>query len=65
MSFPPKIMGALNKYDNALRNAVRKDMIAEQKESWEYHSLKACEIAWQEYRDARVELEAVILEALS
>lgn len=57
-----KIMTALNKFESALRTAIRKDMVAEQKEIWEASSLKACEAAWAEAKAARIDLEAAIEE---
>jgi hypothetical protein len=57
-----QIMMALNRYDNALRHAVRKDVIAEMAETWEASKLKACEIAWASCKAARIELEALIIE---
>ncbi|TMQ14146.1 MAG: hypothetical protein E6J90_27315 [Deltaproteobacteria bacterium] len=57
-------MMALNKYDNALRHAIRKDMIAEMAETWEGSKLKACEIAWADCKAARIELEALIMAAV-
>jgi hypothetical protein len=64
MSLPPKIMTALNVYDSALRNAVRKDVIAERQEIFDPAKLRALEQAWYDCKAKRVELEAVILEAL-
>ena len=61
-AMPQKIMLALNQYENALRNAIRRDTIAEQQEVWDTVSLRMCDIAWKEYKEKRVELEAVILE---
>lgn len=59
-----EIMLALNKFDDALRKAVRKATMAEMAEEWAPAKLRACEIAWAEAKTARVELEAVIMAAL-
>ena len=58
----PQIMLALNKYENAHYQAVRKDMEAELAEEWQPRRLKACEEAWAKCKSARVELEALIIE---
>ena len=58
----PEIVIALNKYENAHYNAVRRDMQAELAEEWESQKLKMCEEAWVKCRVARVELEALIVE---
>jgi len=60
----PEIMTALNKFENALQNAVRRDMKAEQDEQWEAKSLKAADEAWKAARAARRELESTIQEEL-
>jgi hypothetical protein len=59
-----EIMLALNKFDGALRKAVRKDTMAEMAEEWAPAKLKACEVAWAEAKAARAELEARIVEAI-
>jgi hypothetical protein len=59
-----EVMLALNKFDGALRKAVRKDVMAEMAETWEPAKLRACDIAWTEAKAARVELEARIIEAV-
>jgi hypothetical protein len=59
-----EIMLALNKFDDALRKAVRKDTMAEMAEEWAPAKLRACEIAWAEAKAARVELEAMIMAAI-
>jgi hypothetical protein len=57
-----EIMTALNKFETALRNAVRRDTMAEMNEEWAPAKLKARETAWAEAKAARVELEAKITE---
>ena len=59
-----EIMTALNVFENTLRRAVRTDTVAEYAGAWEARKLKACEVAWAEYKAARVELEAKIKEAI-
>jgi hypothetical protein len=59
-----EILTAINKFENTLRIAVRKDTIAENNETWETGKLKACEEAWEKHREARVELEAAIVNTI-
>ena len=59
----PEIMAALNKFEAALRVAVRKDTMAEMAEEWAPGKLKAVDAAWAAVKAARVELEAEIMEA--
>lgn len=59
-----EIMLALNKFDNALRKAVRQDIMAEMADEWAPAKLKAIDVAWAEAKAARVELEARIVEAI-
>ena len=61
---PPEIVTAINKFDSTLRNAVRKDSLAEADETWDSKRLKACEVAWAQHHAARVELEAAIIQCL-
>jgi hypothetical protein len=58
----PKIMTALNRYENAHYKAVRKDMEAELAPEWEARRLKAAEEAWAACKAARLELESIIAE---
>jgi hypothetical protein len=59
-----EIMLALNRFDSALRKAVRKDTMAEMAEEWAPAKLKACDLAWVEAKAARAELEAMIVELI-
>jgi hypothetical protein len=53
-----------SRFENALRNAVRRDTMAEMNEEWAPAKLKALEGAWAEAKAARAELEAKITEAI-
>jgi hypothetical protein len=56
----PAIMQALNKFDNAVRTAVKKDTLAEVNEEWRSEKLRALDENWAKVKTARIELEAMI-----
>jgi hypothetical protein len=60
----PEIMAALNKFDAALRTAVRKDAFSLPGVHSSAISVMAVDEAWAKVKAARVELEATITEAL-
>lgn len=60
----PKIIQAINAFENAVRDASKKDAQAEMAETWEASKLKRCREAWDKAKAARVELEAVIEDSL-
>ena len=60
-----EVMIALNKLEQTLRVAIRKDIIAEMEESFDNQQLKSCDEAWAQHRTARVDLEELIHDICS